>query len=112
VAQVLAAVAIAAEHGLRLPLVYNSGGYDSLEALALLDGVVDIYMPDMKYRDAALARKYSHVRDYVRFNRAAVREMHRQVGDPSCLTIRVLREGGSWSATSCFRTASPEPKPC
>jgi putative pyruvate formate lyase activating enzyme len=81
VAQVLAAVAIAAERGLRLPLVYNTGGYDSLEALALLDGVVDIYMPDMKYRVAALARKYSHVRDYVRFNQAAVREMHRQVGD-------------------------------
>jgi putative pyruvate formate lyase activating enzyme len=81
VAQVLAAVAIAAEHGLRLPLVYNTGGYDSLEALALLDGVVDIYMPDMKYGDTALARKYSHVRDYVRFNQAAIREMHRQVGD-------------------------------
>jgi putative pyruvate formate lyase activating enzyme len=81
VAQVLAAVAIAAERGLRLPLVYNTGGYDSLEALALLDGVVDIYMPDMKYGDAALARKYSHVRDYVRFNQAAVCEMHRQVGD-------------------------------
>ena len=81
VAQILAAVAIAAERGLRLPLVYNTGGYDSLEALALLEGVVDIYMPDMKYGDAALARKYSHVRDYVRFNQAAVREMHRQVGD-------------------------------
>ena len=81
VAQILAAVAIAAERGLRLPLVYNTGGYDSLEALALLDGVVDIYMPDMKFGDAALARKYSHVRDYVRFNQAAVREMHRQVGD-------------------------------
>jgi putative pyruvate formate lyase activating enzyme len=81
VAQILAAVAIAAASGLRLPLVYNTGGYDSPEALALLDGVVDIYMPDMKYGDAALARKYSHVRDYVRFNQAAVREMHRQVGD-------------------------------
>jgi putative pyruvate formate lyase activating enzyme len=81
VAPILAAVAIAAERGLRLPLVYNTGGYDSLEALALLDGVVDIYMPDMKYGDAALARKYSHVRDYVRHNQAAVREMHRQVGD-------------------------------
>jgi putative pyruvate formate lyase activating enzyme len=81
VAPILAAVAIAAERGLRLPLVYNTGGYDSLEALALLDGVVDIYMPDMKYGDAALARKYSHVREYVRHNQAAVREMHRQVGD-------------------------------
>jgi putative pyruvate formate lyase activating enzyme len=81
VAQIVAAVAIAAERGLRLPLVYNTGGYDSPEALALLDGVVDIYMPDMKYGDAELARKYSKIRDYVRVNRAAVREMHRQVGD-------------------------------
>lgn len=81
VAPILGAVAIAAERGLRLPLVYNTGGYDSLAALALLDGVVDIYMPDMKYGDAAHARTYSRVRDYVRHNQAAVREMHRQVGD-------------------------------
>ena len=81
VAQVLEAVTIAAEAGLRLPLVNNSGGYDSPEALALLDGVIDIYMPDMKYGDSAKARRFSHVRDYVRVNRAAVRAMHRQVGD-------------------------------
>ncbi|TXT42691.1 MAG: Radical SAM domain-containing protein [Methylocystaceae bacterium] len=81
VAQILAAVDIAAQRGLRLPLVYNTSGYDSPEALALLDGVVDIYMPDMKYGDEILARKYSHVRDYVGVNREAVREMHRQVGD-------------------------------
>jgi putative pyruvate formate lyase activating enzyme len=81
VAQILEAVRLAAEKGLRLPLVYNTGGYDSLEALALLDGVVDIYMPDMKYGDPELAHRYSHVRDYVRYNQAAVREMHRQVGD-------------------------------
>jgi putative pyruvate formate lyase activating enzyme len=81
VAQILAAVAIAARRGLRLPLVYNTGGYDSPEALALLDGVIDIYMPDMKYGDSETARLYSKVRDYWEVNRAAVREMHRQVGD-------------------------------
>jgi len=81
VAQIIAAVHDAAKRGLRLPLVYNTGGYDSPEALALLDGVVDIYMPDMKYGDSSLARKYSKVRDYVAANQAAVREMHRQVGD-------------------------------
>ena len=81
VAQIIAALDDAARRGLRLPLVYNTGGYDSLEALALLDGVIDIYMPDMKYGDSALARKYSKVRGYVEANRAAVREMHRQVGD-------------------------------
>jgi putative pyruvate formate lyase activating enzyme len=81
VPQIIAAVAIAADRGLVLPLVYNSGGYDSLEALELLDGIIDIYMPDMKYGDADKAHRYSHVRNYVAVNRAAVREMHRQVGD-------------------------------
>jgi putative pyruvate formate lyase activating enzyme len=81
VAQILAAVEIAAGEGLRLPLVYNTGGYDSIEALALLDGVIDIYMPDMKYGDSAIARQYSMVRNYVKVNRKAVKEMHRQVGD-------------------------------
>jgi putative pyruvate formate lyase activating enzyme len=81
VAQILAAVAIAARRGLRLPLVYNTGGYDSPEALALLDGVIDIYMPDMKYGDSETARQYSKVRSYWEVNQAAVREMHRQVGD-------------------------------
>ena len=81
VAQIIAATAIAAERGLELPLVYNSGGYDSLEALQLLDGIIDIYMPDMKYGDSTKAHRFSHVRDYVEVNRAAVREMHRQVGD-------------------------------
>lgn len=81
VAQIIAAVCDAAGRGLRLPLVYNTGGYDSLEALALLDGIIDIYMPDMKYGDSTLARKYSKVRNYVEVNRAAVKEMHRQVGD-------------------------------
>jgi putative pyruvate formate lyase activating enzyme len=64
-----------------LPLVYNTGGYDSLAALQLLDGVIDIYMPDMKYADARLAQKLSKARNYPEVNRAAVKEMHRQVGD-------------------------------
>ncbi|MGC8837272.1 MAG: radical SAM protein [Anaerolineae bacterium] len=81
VPQILAGLLIAAEAGLRLPLVYNTGGYDALGTLQLLDGVVDIYMPDMKYADAEVGWKYSHVRDYPHHNQAAVREMHRQVGD-------------------------------
>ena len=80
VPQILAATLIAAQNGLRVPLVYNSGGYDSLETLALLDGVFDIYMPDMKYADPAVGT-YSQVKDYPAINQAAVREMHRQVGD-------------------------------
>ncbi len=81
VAQIIAAVEVAVRKGLRLPLVYNTGGYDSLEALRLLDGIIDIYMPDMQYGDAEKAHRFSHVRNYVKFNREAVREMHRQVGD-------------------------------
>ncbi|MCP4515485.1 MAG: radical SAM protein, partial [Delftia sp.] len=81
VAQILAATLIAAQAGLRLPLVYNSGGYDSLAALALLDGVVDIYMPDIKYADEEIAKKYSQIPNYPAVSQAAVKEMHRQVGD-------------------------------
>jgi len=81
VPQILAAVMIAAQAGLRLPLVYNTGGYDSLEMLELLDGVVDIYMPDMKYASPRLGKIYSKASNYPRVNQDAVREMHRQVGD-------------------------------
>ncbi|GAB4370405.1 MAG: radical SAM protein [Acidobacteriota bacterium] len=80
-AQVLEALPIAVDRGLRLPLVWNSGGYDAVDALALLDGVVDIYMPDAKYGADEPARTLSGAPDYVAVNRAALREMHRQVGD-------------------------------
>jgi len=81
VPQILAALPIAVQAGLRIPLVYNTGGYDSLETLRILDGIVDIYMPDMKYSNAGYAKKYSRAQDYPKVNRAAVKEMHRQVGD-------------------------------
>jgi putative pyruvate formate lyase activating enzyme len=81
VPQILTALLVAAHAGLRIPLVYNTGGYDSLSTLRLLEGVVDIYMPDMKYADASVAERYSRVKNYPEVNRAAVREMHRQVGD-------------------------------
>ncbi|MDD5084782.1 MAG: radical SAM protein [Candidatus Omnitrophica bacterium] len=81
VPQILKALAIACERGLRLPIVYNSGGYDSVEMLRLLDGVVDIYMPDIKYGSDNSAARLSGVGDYVERNREALKEMHRQVGD-------------------------------
>lgn len=81
VAQILEATLIAARRGLTLRLVYNTAGYDSPEALALLDGIIDIYMPDMKYGDSVIAHRYSHVRNYWEVNRAAVKEMYRQVGN-------------------------------
>jgi len=81
VPQIMAGVLIAAQSGLSIPLVYNTGGYDSLSTLALLDGVVDIYMPDMKYADPVVAETYSKIKNYPQINQAAVMEMHRQVGD-------------------------------
>lgn len=81
VPQILEAVALAAGMGLALPLVYNSSGYDSLEALRLLDGVVDIYMPDTKFWSAAAAQRYCRAADYPEVARRAIAAMHRQVGD-------------------------------
>jgi putative pyruvate formate lyase activating enzyme len=78
---ILDALELAVGMGLYLPLVYNSGGYDSVETLELLDGIVDIYMPDMKYSDEKTAEQLSGIKDYPKVNKAAVREMHRQVGD-------------------------------
>ncbi len=81
VPQILEALVQAREAGLRLPLVYNCGGYESLETLQLLDRVVDIYMPDIKFADPGLAEKYCQAADYPQKAESALREMHRQVGD-------------------------------
>jgi putative pyruvate formate lyase activating enzyme len=81
VGQIAQAIASAAESGLSIPIVYNTGGYDSIPTLRLLDGIVDIYMPDMKYSQAEPGEIYSDVFDYPDINRKAVMEMHRQVGD-------------------------------
>jgi len=81
VPQILEGLEIAINLGLRLPLVYNSGGYDSAETLDILDGIVDIYMPDMKYSDEKIAEELSGIKNYPTINQAALREMHRQVGD-------------------------------
>jgi putative pyruvate formate lyase activating enzyme len=82
--QILEALKLAIAGGLKIPLVWNSGGYDSVETLKLLDGIVDIYLPDMKYNDDANAKKYSDAPDYRAINHSALREMHRQVGDLVC----------------------------
>ena len=80
VPQILEALCWAIERGFRLPFVYNTNGYDGLETLRLLDGVVDIYLPDMKYSDEKIARTYSQAPAYPSVNQAAVKEMFRQVG--------------------------------
>jgi putative pyruvate formate lyase activating enzyme len=81
VPQILAALDKAIEGGLRVPLVYNTGGYDSSETLAILDGVFDIYMPDFKFWDTKVAEELSDAPDYPEVAREALKEMHRQVGD-------------------------------
>ncbi len=75
------AIELARKHGLKLPTVYNSGGYDSVETLKLIEGLIDIYMPDMKYADNDVAKKLSGAADYTYINQEAVKEMFRQVGD-------------------------------
>jgi len=81
VPQILEALPHAIEGGLRLPLVYNTSAYDSMESLRLLDGVVDIYMPDFKWWDRELARVYSKAPNYPEVARRTIKEMYRQVGD-------------------------------
>jgi putative pyruvate formate lyase activating enzyme len=79
--QMARAILIAAEQGLRLPIVYNTNAYDSVAVLRLLDGVVDVYLPDLKYADSAAGYTYSKVQDYTAHARRALAEMYRQTGD-------------------------------
>ena len=81
VPQILAALPYAIALGLSVPLVYNTGSYDSVETLELLDGIFDIYMPDFKYSTEEVAEEYSQARDYPRVAKQAIKEMFRQVGD-------------------------------
>lgn len=93
VPQILEALVIAVEDGLRLPLVYNTSAYDSLDSLRLLDGVVDIYMPDFKLWDAELAHRYLKARDYPAMARQVIKEMQRQVGDLQLDNQGIARRG-------------------
>jgi len=86
--QLIQSLGIAIETGLTLPIVYNCGGYESTDTIALLDGIIDIYMPDIKYSDAHASAKYSDAPDYFERCREAIKEMHRQVGD-----LKVNSEG-------------------
>jgi len=81
VPQILDALLIAVKDGLNVPLVYNCGGYESLNTLKLLDGIFDIYMPDIKYGDNNMAKKYSQAPNYFDIAKSVIIEMHRQVGD-------------------------------
>lgn len=87
-AHIIQAVEIAAHEGLHIPLVYNSGGFDTVETLALLEGIIDIYMPDIKFINEETASKYLRVKGYPEAVKRAIREMYRQVGD-----LRINKDG-------------------
>jgi len=88
VPQILSSLSLAIENGLNIPLVYNCGGYERVETLKLLRGIVDIYMPDIKYGGMEEAKKYSSAPDYFKIAKEAVKEMYRQVGN-----LRINKEG-------------------
>ena len=81
VPQILAALEIAVKEGLSIPIVYNTSGYDSLNTIKMLDGIIDIYLPDMRYSDNGMALRYSDALTYVEHNRSSIEEMYKQVGD-------------------------------
>ncbi len=93
VPQILESLCLAASDGLGLPLVYNTGGYDAEETLRLLDGVIDVYMPDLKFADPAVGRDLARAADYWDVARRAIREMHRQVGDLVLDSAGLARRG-------------------
>lgn len=94
VPQIIRSLVIAVDRGLRLPIIYNTNAYDSVEILRLLDGIVDIYLPDLKYAEEADGYSYSKVKQYAYFARLALREMHRQVGSKLVLSDDGLLKRG------------------
>ncbi len=93
VPQVVEAIAVAVEAGLRLPIVYNTSAYDAIESLRLMEGLVDVYMPDFKFWEPATARRLARAADYPEVARRAIAEMHRQVGDLEIGSDGVARRG-------------------
>ena len=93
VPQIVQALLEAVPKGLKIPLVYNTSSYDSLQTLRALDGIIDIYLADIRYADNELARKYSHARNYVGHARAAILEMQRQAGDLVCDEAEIAQRG-------------------
>jgi putative pyruvate formate lyase activating enzyme len=91
--QVAEALCIAREQGLSIPIVYNTNGYDAVETLRCLEGLIDVYLPDIKYSDDAIARSCSGISDYVEVNRQAIAEMFRQVGNLVCNRRGVAQRG-------------------
>ena len=91
--QIIEALNIAIPKGLKLPLVYNTGGYDSVSTLELLEGIFDVYMPDFKYGDTKVAERFSSAPNYTNIAKLAIKEMHRQVGDLVCDMNGIAKRG-------------------
>jgi putative pyruvate formate lyase activating enzyme len=91
--QILKALSLAIPKGLKIPLVYNTGGYECFKIIKLLDGIVDIYLPDMRYADNDMAIQYSCAPDYPKFNQEALKEMHRQVGTAQLDNEGIIKKG-------------------
>ena len=91
--QIIQALTLAIPKGLAIPLVYNTGGYELAEIIKLLDGIVDIYLADMRYGENTMAKKYSSADGYVRFNQEAIRQMHKQVGIAEFNNAGVIKKG-------------------
>lgn len=93
VPQIILALELAIPMGLKLPLVYNTNCYDSVEVIKLLDGIIDVYLPDVKYSENEYGYKYSKIKNYVEHSRAALIEMYRQLGSDVVIENRLLRRG-------------------
>ena len=91
--QIIEAIKIAKEKGLKIPIVYNTNGYENVETIKLLEGFVDIYLPDLKYVDNALSKKYSKVDNYFEIAIKAIKEMYRQVGQPILNENGIMQKG-------------------
>lgn len=91
--KIIQAIKLAKDNGLILPIIYNSNGYEKIETLKELDGLIDVYLPDLKYADEELAIKYSNVKNYFNIATAAIKEMERQVGYPKFDDAGMIKSG-------------------
>ena len=91
--QIIEAIKIAKQKGLKIPIVYNTNGYENIETLKMLEGFIDIYLPDLKYYDNELGKKYSKIDNYFEIATTAINEMYRQVGAPKIDKNGIMRKG-------------------
>lgn len=91
--QIVEAIKLAKKKGLKIPIVYNSSGFESVDALKLLDGYIDVYLPDMKYYYDDLGKKFSNISNYFEISKAAIKEMYRQVGSPKFDENGMIQKG-------------------